>query len=138
MFCGNCGKEITNNSNVCGYCGSPVKPLNGGRKYNIIQKNNRGLGEDKVYKPDDKFNIWAFIFSCIWALTHGLWDIALAVFVVGIVMGIIPVIGIIFNLVFGFAVAIFMGRNGNYYYRLKKQHNISTLAALKDSELRRI
>ena len=125
MFCNNCGKEIPNNSNVCGYCGSPVKPLD-------------GTGKNKTYKPDNRFNIWAFIFSGIWALVHGLWDIALIAFVVGLVMAIILVIGIILSFVFGLAFAIFLGRNGNYYYRLKKQQHISTLAALKDPELRRI
>lgn len=25
MFCTNCGKEIPNDSRVCGYCGKPIK-----------------------------------------------------------------------------------------------------------------
>lgn len=129
MFCGNCGKEIPNDSNVCGYCGSRVEALTGSGR-NFVKKPNG-------YKPDNKFNIWAFLFPPIWALVHGLVDLGLSIFGIAILVGIIPGIGILLELIFMIAVCIFMGRNGNYYYRLKKEQQISALAALKDPDFRR-
>ncbi len=39
MFCGNCGKEIANDSRVCAYCGTPVQTE--GQPYNMAQPNNK-------------------------------------------------------------------------------------------------
>lgn len=39
MFCGNCGKEIADDSKVCAYCGTPVQSE--GQPYNMVQLSNK-------------------------------------------------------------------------------------------------
>lgn len=124
MFCTNCGKEIPDHSKVCGYCGTVLKS---------------GCREE--FKPDNKFNIMAFLFATIWLLVKGMWDAAgimIGLGVLGIIIGLIPVVGLLLTSVTGIILGIFWGRTGNYYYRLKKQMGISFLEAFRDPQLRRL
>lgn len=114
MFCTKCGKEIPNDSKVCGYCGAVV--------------------ENDSPKPDSKFNITAALFPLFWTLVKGMWGFALVIAVVTVVLFFIP---------FGFFIRLamqiaFVGRNANYYYWLKTTKNVSFLEAVRDVDLRRI
>lgn len=124
MFCSNCGKEIPDHSKVCGHCDAVL-----------------GSGHSEVFKPDNKFNIMAFLFATIWLLVKGMWDAAgimIGFSVLGIIIGLIPVVGLLLTSVTGIILGIFWGRTGNYYYRLKKQIGISFLEAFRDPQLRRL
>lgn len=123
MFCSNCGKEIPDQSKICGFCGAAS-----------------GGGNREEFKPDHKFNICAFFFSTIWLLVKGMWDAAgimIGLGMLGMVIGVIPGVGLILTSVIGIILGIFWGRNGNYYYRLKKQRGISFWRAFHDPQLRK-
>lgn len=124
MFCSNCGKEIPDHSRVCGNCGTVL-----------------GSGRSEEFKPDNKFNIIAFLFATIWLLVKGMWDAAgimIGLGVLGIIIGLIPIIGLLLTGAIGIGLGIFLGKNGNYYYRLKKQMGISFLEAFRNPQLRRV
>lgn len=124
MFCSNCGKEIPDHSKVCGFCGTVVVS-----------------GQSEELKPDYKFNITAFFFSTFWLMAKGMWDavgIMIGISVCGIIIGMIPVIGFLMSFAIGVLLSIFWGRNGNYYYRLKRQMGISFLKAFQDPQLRKL
>lgn len=183
MFCTNCGKEIADDSRLCGYCGAPVETETGmqyqedagveqqgrgaqgtpagqqgcaGQGNFVGQQNFQGVGgypqnyvgpqgynanAQNRYKPDNKFNVWAFLFGGLWFLFHGMWDVFLASIVYGILLllvNVIPVVGQIVSLVMSVACLVIMGRTANYYYRLKDQSNIPTYKAIMDPNLRRL
>lgn len=114
------------------------------QQYYNGQPNNQPYGgyANISLKPDNKFNLAAALFIWIWAMFKGMWDIAIADFVLMFVMTfiaiVIPVVGVILFLIFLLAQFILFGRNANYYYRLKETQGISTLKALRDPNLRRL
>ena len=118
MFCTKCGKEIPNDSKVCGYCGVLV--------------------ENDSSQPDDKFNVVAGLFPFPWALIKGMWDFALVIGVIHLLLVAIPVLGWVARIVIAFVEFILVGRNANYYYWLKTTKNISFWKAVRDVGLRRI
>lgn len=106
MFCSNCGREINNNV-VCPYCGYSLNnnagQFNNQPNFNP-QPNFTNLNDFNTYthkfnqlKPyyqqeflkfessngtyNGKFNICAFLFGNLWALTKGLWLLPLISFV---------------------------------------------------------
>lgn len=148
MFCTKCGKEIGDDFNVCPYCGtatptSTASTSNGTQDNqiyhprptaNTAQPNNNGYGN---LKPDNKYNLVAGLFPFLWSLVKGMWDLT-AVCLVFTIIGLIPVIGQVISLVWFFVSLILIGRNANYYYRLKKTQNIWMHQAIKDPQLRRL
>lgn len=175
MFCVNCGKEIPNDSVVCGYCGTAVEKAGSGRTeshaagetsgYNVQPNNENqrynvqpnyggqpgynsqpnyaaqpGYNAYNRFKPDSKFNLWAFLFGFLWLLVHGLWDAAAVTLVINIILIAISATGVgaIVAGPIGLVVSVLIGRNANYYYRLKEQYNIMPFKALRDPNLRRI
>lgn len=199
MFCSVCGKEIANDSNVCGYCGAPVQgnTHNGGNMgnvqgysnqvnndqqyysgqtnnnqqynsgqanynnqqlsynnpqynngqpgYNAPQQYNNGQGYNNQqnngvnsFKPDNKYNIVAALFTWIWALVKGMWDLAILDIVISFII-LIPVVGAIIWFIYFWVFRIaFVGRNANYYYRLKETQKISMFKAIQDPNLRKL
>ena len=128
MFCTNCGKELKIGMIVCPYCSVPVSGMVDKRQYgrDIFEKTPK----------DRKFSFFAFLFDCWWLLFKGLWDAAiitlLVSYVLGLVVGIlVPGIGTAVSTVIGFVIKAFWGINGRYYVRLKREHGISFLQALK-------
>ena len=56
MFCQNCGKEITNNTNACPYCGANVRQLTGtyGQQVNpTVNQGNRACYSTSTYPSGD-------------------------------------------------------------------------------------
>ena len=49
MYCKNCGSQINDNANVCGYCGTPVHTQNGFS--NNQQQNNTASGQQVYGAP---------------------------------------------------------------------------------------
>lgn len=49
MYCKNCGSQINDNDNVCGYCGTPVHTQNGFS--NNQQQNNTASGQQVYGAP---------------------------------------------------------------------------------------
>lgn len=159
MFCNMCGKEIADDSNVCGYCGAPVQRVQQDANGMMSQQNTNGMmsqqknnygqqgynepGYGRAYKPDNRFNWAAFFFTGLWLLVKGMWDAWLMLFGIGFILGILmaipglnAVIGIVM-IVFDFASKIIFGRTGNYYYRLKEEQKIPFRKAIRDAQLRR-
>lgn len=46
MYCKNCGSQINDNANVCGYCGTPVHTQNG---FSNNQQQNNTVSGQQVY-----------------------------------------------------------------------------------------
>ena len=110
---------------------------------NMPEANNQQYynNRDIKLKPDNKFNLAAGLFSWIWALFKGLWDMALLVIICDSVFGLlifIPMVGWFFWLVYLLTRLFSVGRNANYYYRLKETQRIPFRKAIKDPNLRRI
>lgn len=93
MFCSNCGRDINNNT-VCPYCGYSMTYNNGGQSnfntgqnftnLNNFNNYNSRFNQLKPYYQQEflrfensngiyngKFNICAFLFGNLWALTKG-------------------------------------------------------------------
>lgn len=101
MFCSNCGRDISNNT-VCPYCGYNMNYNNAGQpnfnnqshftnlnnfnnydnKFNKLkpyyQQEFSKFDNNGAYKG--RFNICAFLFANLWALTKGLWVLPLISF----------------------------------------------------------
>lgn len=170
MFCAKCGKEIPDDSAICGYCGTAIQgrvtPPNDDTRLGYGEQANYGgqpgygnqqnyggqpgygnqqyspqdygsqQGAGRRFKPDHKFNVWAFLFTFWWPLFHGLFGVSLISFLIGFIFWILVVgqtIGVILGLIF----KVIVGRTGNYYYRLKEQQKISIFKAIRDPNLRR-
>lgn len=237
MFCTNCGKEIPNDSRVCGYCGKPIQnpaqtengidtqaqyqnnqqgngqqyqssqpynnsqqnpngqpynnqpyqngqpynnqqysngqPYNNqqyqnGQQYNNQQNQNGQQYNNRQYQngqpnynvppmynnpqaqnnmgntalqPDNKFNLVAGLFTWIWGFINGLWELAVIDIIIDIVnmlLMVIPPLGLFITIIYLTMRIIIVGRNANYYHRLKVTQNISFLSAIRDPNLRRI
>lgn len=122
---------------------------NGQPIYNAPQQYNNGLGyynqqNNNMYrfKPDNKFNIVAGLFTWIWALVKGMWDLFLIDFLISLVIAFITHhnfgVGSVLDFTYFWARLFFVGRNANYYYRLKATQKISMFKAMQDPNLRRI
>ncbi len=106
------------------------------QQYYNGQPNNM-MSANKSLKPDNKFNLAAAFFTWIWALFKGMWDLALLDFFISFLF-FIPVAGQIFAVLYLiFRIAI-VGRNANYYYRLKVTMGIPMYKAIMDPNLRRL
>ncbi len=143
--CPSCGAAIDLNASECRYCGESfsgaqqqqVPPVNNYSSNSYSEKVNSGNNysdnfysylkpyyqeqfrkisdSNEIYKG--KWNWCAFFFTWIWALTKGLWAVAL------VSIGITVLISSIdSDLAFlGFGISIFFGMRGNYlYYNLVK------------------
>lgn len=108
MFCSNCGRDINNNT-VCPYCGYNMNYNNTGQSnfnnqpnfnnqshftnLNNFNNYNNKFSQLKPYYQQEfskfdnngaykgRFNICAFLFANLWALTKGLWVLPLISFV---------------------------------------------------------
>ena len=123
------------------------QPMQGG--YNKMgeyyQKARQGMHDARHVVDvalDNVFNLWAFIFGEIWLLTKGLYDIAIATFVIDFFvysivqtdwLNLFP-----YYVIFRLGTGIFFGKNGNYYARIKREMNIGFFKAVRDPELRKI
>ena len=54
MYCKNCGSQINDNANVCGYCGTPVHTQNGFS--NNQQQNNTVSGQQVYGEPTPSYS----------------------------------------------------------------------------------
>ena len=54
MYCKNCGSQINDNANVCGYCGTPVHTQNGFS--NNQQQNNTASGQQVYGEPTPSYS----------------------------------------------------------------------------------
>lgn len=164
MFCSECGKEIVNDAKVCSYCGKPVQgsiqqyssmqsdtnqqnynnqTSNNQQNYGIQQPYNNpsynNYERNVTFKPDNKFNLVAGLFTWIWALVKGMWDLFLADMLICFICGLLTPAGIgaILLLIYLIVRIVFVGRNANYYYRLKEMQKIPMYKAIRDPNLRR-
>jgi len=98
--------------------------------------NSRNL----TFKPDNRFNLVAGLFTWIWALCKGMWDLFLLDFLISFICGILIPLGIVIIPmgIVKLARIIIVGRNANYYYRLKELEKIPMYKAIQDPNLRRI
>lgn len=133
MFCKNCGREIENDSRFCGYCGANTTNNIDTNPYTIPTNNQQQENVNEQFKPDNRFNIMAFLFLWIWAAVKGLWDLMLIDLILSLVI-FIPVVGWLFLLIW----RLFAARNANYYYRIKEQMKIPFYKAIQDTNIRRI
>ena len=143
MFCSGCGKEIVNGAKVCRYCGKPVqgsRQQNNGMQQQYNNPSNNNHDRNVTFKPDNKFNIWAGFFTGIWSLIKGMWDLFFIYMLVHIICALLVPLGIGSFLWSIFLVVkfIFVGRNANYYYRLKETQKIPMYKAIRDPNLRSI
>lgn len=53
MYCKNCGSQIDDNANVCGYCGTPVHTQNG---FSGNQQNNTAFGQQVYGEPTPSYS----------------------------------------------------------------------------------
>lgn len=83
MFCRKCGKEIPDNSTVCGYCGTPTDPYNS-YFYGGTPQNMDG-GANGMAIASMVLGIIAVLLSCC----SGTRWLTVIVAVVGIVFGIL-------------------------------------------------
>lgn len=125
-YCQECGTKTTEKQEMCVKCGCRLK-MSVGKSKNFLENINNSVnggnlenGEmnldfsnldpyyqkefQKIYDSDEtykgKFNIWAFLFGAIWALTKGCWLSAVISLVISfITMGIA---GIIYWFIYGF------------------------------------
>lgn len=125
-YCQECGAKTTEKQEMCVKCGCRLRSSTGKSKSFLDTINNRANGgnpEDgemnlnfsyldsyyqrefqRIYDSGEtykgKFNIWAFLFGCIWALTKGCWLSAVICIVASfITMG---VGGVVYWFIFGF------------------------------------
>lgn len=56
MFCGNCGKQLTDNFNQCPYCG---------KKINFYTEQGSTMTDGKIYKNEVLTRVIITIISCI-------------------------------------------------------------------------
>lgn len=140
MFCSYCGKEIPDNLKICGYCGTPVQRNvqnvdNTGNTQGYSNQQNNSMN---YLKPDNKYNLAAALFTWIWALVKGMWDLAILDFLFTFII-LIPIVGAIIGFIYFWVFRIaFVGRNANYYYRLKETQKILMYKAIQDPNLRRL
>lgn len=118
---------------------------NGQPNYNTPQQYNNGQGFNNQQnnsinnlKPDNKYNLVAALFTWIWALVKGMWDLAILDFLFTFII-LIPIVGAIIGFIYFWVFRIaFVGRNANYYYRLKETQKILMFKAIQDPNLRRL
>ncbi len=116
--------------------GQPYQMAPAGQPYYNGQ-SNQGYN----LKPDFKYNLAAAFFPGLWALFKGMWDLAIVEIVIGCIsVPLAPVAGI--GVIIGIVMTIFnfgiLGRNANYYYRLKATMGIPMYKAIADPNLRRL
>ncbi len=117
-FCQSCGSITNENQEICIKCG--VRLIKKYTTYNSSpnafldpyyqEEFGKISGSNEKYKG--KWNWCAFFFSWIWALTKGLWGLALITLVIEGTIFAIPGQSSVLNL----AVAILWGIRGNYFY----------------------
>lgn len=144
MFCSNCGRDINNNT-VCPYCGYNMNYNNTGQsnfnnqpnfnnqshftnlnnfnnydnKFNKLkpyyQQEFSKFDNNGAYKG--RFNICAFLFANLWALTKGLWVLPLISFASILLVDVL----IAENIYVALFWWIFWGLYGNkaYYKKFK-------------------
>ncbi len=105
-YCQECGSETTEHQEMCVKCGCKLKVLSkkpanfldnfsidesysgtvdprfSGLSHYYQAEFQRIMDSNESYKG--KFNIWAFLFAGIWALTKGCWLVALVVFIISL------------------------------------------------------
>lgn len=122
-YCQECGAKTMDKQEMCVKCGCSLRTSTG-KSINILDNiNNFGYSDNtdknlnfsslppyyqrefqKIYNSNEtykgKFNIWAFLFGAIWALTKGCWLSALIAFVVSFLTA--GVGGVIYWFIYGF------------------------------------
>lgn len=135
--------------------GQPYQTPPGGQPYQMQQYNqpyydgqpnnqqyfNGQLQQRYNLKPDYKYNLAAAFLPGLWALVKGMWDLAIVEIVINCISVLLaPVAGA--GLIIGVVMMIFnlgiLGRNANYYYRLKATMGIPMYKAITDPNLRRL
>lgn len=136
MFCTSCGKEIPNEAKVCGYCGKEISFVPETKRESGMYAGGQPevvFGSEEDLKATCRFNLVAFCFVLPWLIIKGMWD-AVLINVIIIFVCIIPFLGWVIAILW----SIFWGRNGNYYYYLKRERGISFLKAFSNTNLRKI
>ncbi len=124
-YCQECGALTTENQEMCVKCGCRLK-ISSGNSNGILENINNivsGNSESekmnldfsqldpyyqrefqKIYNSGEnykgKFNIWAFLFGNIWALTKGCWLSAIISFIISIAT--VGIGGVVYWFIFGF------------------------------------
>ena len=143
MFCTSCGREIANGTTICPFCGM------GQRKVEMYQQNMEMYPQKKYVmalnrtqfgadENDKKFNIWAFLFPLFWTAAKEIWPavgINLVISVVGWIIVreniFVHMETVVFYWLIEIIWAIYLGTNGNYFYRLQTENNIKFFDAVK-------
>ena len=122
-YCQECGARTSEKQEVCIKCGCRLRTSVGsstGFLDSINSMVNGDGGEEyldfsglppyyqqefsKIYNSGEtykgKFNVWAFLFGIIWALTKGCWLVAVVSFILAIITSGIS--GVIYVFIFGF------------------------------------
>lgn len=122
-YCQECGAKTNEKQEMCIRCGCRLKMSSGQQKSildninNFGNSNNETLDLDfsslppyyqkefeKIYSSNEsykgKFNIWAFLFGIIWALTKGCWlSVIVSVILCAVTAG---VGGVVYWFIYGF------------------------------------
>ena len=123
-YCQECGARTTDKQEMCIKCGCRLRT--GGHSTGLLQSINNMVNDDKdsneleldfsclppyyqrefekIYNSNEtykgKFNIWAFLFGGIWALTKGCWLSAMVAFAASALTA--GVAGVIYWFIFAF------------------------------------
>ena len=132
MYCHKCGAEIEDGSSFCYKCGAEQNhnSINSTGQYNKRYEAYSNLSkyyQEEFKKIQDsggaykgKFNVAAFLFSFIWALTKGLWLSAIIELIVVVLSSILsPPLGWILAIIFWFL----FGFRGNWIYYNERVEN---------------
>lgn len=125
-FCQHCGAKTTEEQEICTSCGvrvnikesekEPSRFKNTDSSYNSYPEyyqSEFSAIENSNEQYQGKFNWLSFLFTPIWLLSKGMWQLALVI----IATAFFPFDGIILDVLIGFLV----GRKANYlYYRKEK------------------
>lgn len=142
-YCQECGARTTDKQEICIKCGCRLKTSAGKTRSFLDNINNIANGErvedteldlnfsslppyyqrefQKIYDSGEtykgKFNIWAFLFGAIWALTKGCWlSVVIALVVSAVTSGIG---GVVYWFIYGFR-----GTYMYYYSYVKNKQSI--------------
>lgn len=121
-YCQNCGSTTSEKQEMCTSCGIMLKTKSNNFKnifegIDLANSNTHEMDLDfseldpfyqkefsRIYESGEtykgKFNVWAFLFGFIWALTKGCWLSAVVAFVVSMITGGIG--GVVYWFIYGF------------------------------------
>lgn len=123
-YCQECGARTTEAQEMCVKCGCMLRISPRTRNVNNLLdviNTNDSIGDEKnlnfsglspyyqeefskIYNSGEtykgKFNIWGFLFACLWALTKGCWLAAIVAVLVSLVTA--GVGGVVYWFIFGF------------------------------------